>query len=38
MARSSTTTDSFQPGLARFESEHGNVALGVSGGAQIGAL
>lgn len=27
----------FQPGLARFESEHGNVALGVSGGAQIGA-
>jgi hypothetical protein len=28
---------SFQPGLARFESEHGNVALGVRGGAQIGA-
>ncbi len=27
----------FQPGLARFESEHGNVALGVLGGAQIGA-
>ncbi|MFY9720260.1 MAG: hypothetical protein WAK16_11535 [Candidatus Cybelea sp.] len=27
----------FQPGLARFESDHGNVALGVSGGAQIGA-
>ncbi len=27
----------FQPGLARFESEHGDVALGVSGGAQIGA-
>jgi hypothetical protein len=27
----------FQPGLARFESEHGNVALGVNGGAQIGA-
>jgi hypothetical protein len=27
----------FQPGLARFESEHGNVALGVRGGAQIGA-
>ena len=27
----------FQPGLARFESEHGNVALGVQGGAQIGA-
>jgi hypothetical protein len=28
---------SFEPGLARFESEHGNVALGVRGGAQIGA-
>ncbi|MBV8722511.1 MAG: hypothetical protein JO277_10190 [Candidatus Eremiobacteraeota bacterium] len=28
---------SFQPGLARFDSEHGNVALGVRGGAQIGA-
>jgi hypothetical protein len=28
---------SFKPGLARFESEHGNVALGVRGGAQIGA-
>ncbi len=27
----------FQPGLARFESEHGNVALGVRGSAQIGA-
>jgi hypothetical protein len=27
----------FEPGLARFESEHGNVALGVQGGAQIGA-
>jgi Putative adhesin len=27
---------SFQPGLARFESEHGNVALGVRGNAQIG--
>ncbi|MBV8372958.1 MAG: DUF4097 family beta strand repeat protein [Candidatus Eremiobacteraeota bacterium] len=27
----------FQPGLAHFESEHGNVALGVRGGAQIGA-
>ncbi len=27
----------FQPGLARFESDHGNVALGVRGGAQIGA-
>lgn len=27
----------FQPGLARFESEHGNIALGVQGGAQIGA-
>lgn len=27
----------FQPGLARFDSEHGNVALGVRGGAQIGA-
>jgi hypothetical protein len=27
----------FQPGLARFESEHGNVALGVRGGAEIGA-
>lgn len=27
----------FQPGLARFESDHGNVALGVSGSAQIGA-
>ncbi len=28
---------SFQSGLARFESEHGNVALGVRGNAQIGA-
>jgi hypothetical protein len=28
---------SFQPGLARFESVHGNVALGVRGSAQIGA-
>jgi hypothetical protein len=28
---------SFQPGLARFESEHGDVALGVRGSAQIGA-
>ena len=28
---------SFEPGLARFDSEHGNVALGVRGGAQIGA-
>ena len=28
---------SFEPGLARFESEHGNVALGVRGNAQIGA-
>ena len=28
----------FEPGLARFESEHGNVALGVQGGAQIGAF
>ncbi len=28
---------SFQPGLARFESQHGNVALGVRGSAQIGA-
>ncbi len=27
----------FQPGLAHFESEHGNVALGVAGNAQIGA-
>jgi hypothetical protein len=27
----------FQPGLARFESDHGNVAVGVRGGAQIGA-
>jgi hypothetical protein len=27
----------FQPGLARFESEHGNVGLGINGGAQIGA-
>jgi Putative adhesin len=27
----------FQPGLARFDSEHGDVALGVRGGAQIGA-
>jgi hypothetical protein len=27
----------FEPGLARFESEHGNVALGVRGSAQIGA-
>ena len=27
----------FQPGLAHFESVHGNVALGVRGGAQIGA-
>lgn len=27
----------FQPGLARFESEHGNVALGVRGNAEIGA-
>jgi hypothetical protein len=27
----------FQPGLAHFSSEHGNVALGVNGGAQIGA-
>src|SRR5580698_9038346 len=27
----------FQSGLARFESVHGNVALGVRGGAQIGA-
>jgi Putative adhesin len=27
---------SFQPGLARFESEHGNVAVGVRGGAQLG--
>jgi hypothetical protein len=27
----------FQPGMARFESEHGNVALGVRGSAQIGA-
>jgi len=27
----------FQPGLAHFESEHGNVALGVRGSAQIGA-
>ena len=27
----------FAPGLARFESEHGNVALGVRGNAQIGA-
>ncbi len=28
---------SFQPGLARFESDHGDVALGVRGNAQIGA-
>lgn len=28
----------FEPGLARFESDHGNVALGVQGGAQIGAF
>ncbi len=28
---------SFQPGLARFESERGNIALGVRGGAQIQA-
>jgi hypothetical protein len=27
----------FEAGLARFESEHGNVALGVRGNAQIGA-
>ncbi len=27
----------FQPGLAHFESVHGNVALGVRGGAKIGA-
>lgn len=27
----------FAPGLARFESDHGNVALGVRGNAQIGA-
>lgn len=27
---------SFEPGLARFESEHGNVAVGVRGGAQLG--
>jgi hypothetical protein len=27
----------FAPGLARFESEHGDVALGVRGNAQIGA-
>lgn len=27
----------FEPGLARLESEHGNVALGVRGNAQIGA-
>jgi len=27
----------FEPGLAHFESVHGNVALGVRGGAQIGA-
>lgn len=27
----------FEPGLARFESVHGNVALGVRGGAQVGA-
>jgi hypothetical protein len=27
---------SFEPGLARFESEHGNVAVGVRGGAQVG--
>lgn len=27
----------FQPGLAHFESVHGNVALGVRGGARIGA-
>jgi hypothetical protein len=28
---------SFEPGLARFDSEHGNVVLGVRGAAQIGA-
>jgi hypothetical protein len=28
---------SFEPGLARFESEHGDVAVGVRGNAQIGA-
>jgi hypothetical protein len=28
---------SFEPGMARFESDHGNVALGVRGNAQIGA-
>jgi hypothetical protein len=28
---------SFQPGLARFESQKGNIALGVRGGAQIDA-
>lgn len=28
---------SFQPGLARFESENGSVALGIRDGAQIGA-
>jgi len=28
---------SFEPGLARFESDRGNVALGVSGNAQLGA-
>jgi len=27
----------FQPGLAHFESVHGNVAIGVRGGAQVGA-
>jgi hypothetical protein len=27
---------SFEPGLARFESEHGNVAVGVRGSAQLG--
>lgn len=27
----------FEPGLAHFESDHGNVALGVNGGAEIGA-
>ncbi|GAC1417368.1 MAG: hypothetical protein NVSMB5_08060 [Candidatus Velthaea sp.] len=28
---------SFEPGLARFESDRGNVALGVNGAAQLGA-
>ncbi len=27
----------FEPGLARFESDRGSIALGVSGGAQLGA-